>query len=186
MAIDKAEIRDRILRDRLITPVLDLEQQLRGDGSLDVRLGHQFLVFNKATGVKAIDPTEGDALRRQLQEHHQSMIRVSYGKQFHLHPGDFVIARTFEYLTVPSNWIGYVLGRSSWGRLGVVIATATFINPRFQGTITLEIANLGLVPVSLTPLSRVAQLVFDEVDNVALRKIRSSSGSSPEQDIPRS
>lgn len=165
MVICREVIREYILRRHLATPILDLDEQTKGRASLDVRLGHQFIVFNKATGLKAIDPSEGKALEAQLEKHHQSMIRIGYGQQFYLHPGDFVIARTFEYISMPDQWMAYVVGRSSWGRLGVVIATATFINPGFKGTITLEIANLGQVPVSLQPLIRIAQLVFHKVES---------------------
>lgn len=164
MAIDGKEIRRRINEEWLATPILDLDEQLNEkNASLDVRLGHQFIVFNRVTGLNAIDAVEGQVLERELAKHHQSIIRVGYGNTFYLHPGDFVIARTFEYLSMPPTWLAYVLGRSSWGRLGLVIATATFINPSFRGTITLEIANLGQVPISLRPLTRIAQLAFHEI-----------------------
>lgn len=163
MSLSRSSIAEKIRTGRLITPVLDIERQLKGEGSLDVRLGHQFLVFNKVTGFSSIDPSEGVRLQLELARHHQSMIRIDYGQPFYLHPGDFVIARTFEYISMPHDWIAYVVGRSSWGRLGLVIATATFVNPGFKGTITLEIVNLGQVPVSLYPLARIAQLVFHEV-----------------------
>jgi dCTP deaminase len=158
MALNKIEIIEAINERHLATPVLDIAQV--GLGSLDVRLGHQFIVFNKATGFRAIDPREGESLREQLEYHHQRILRVGYGEQLFLHPGDFVIARTFEYIWMPSDWLAYVAGRSSWGRLGIIIATATYINPEFKGTITLEITNLGEVPVSLIPLMRIAQLIF--------------------------
>lgn len=167
MIVRRAEIHRQILRHQLVTPVLDIHEQLKQDGALDVRLGHQFLVFNKVTGFKMIDPADGEGLEKELDRHHQSMIRIPYGGQFYLHPGDFIIARTFEYITMPSSWIAYVVGRSSWGRLGVVIATATLVNVSFQGTITLEISNLGQVPVCLYPLMRIAQLVFHKYPGAA-------------------
>jgi len=162
MAIGITRLRDEILTRHLITPVLDLGKQV-SDGSVDVRLGHQFLIFNRATGLTAINPRDRETLTRELQGHHQRLLQISYGREFYLHPGDFVIARTFEYVNLPHNWLAYVVGRSSWGRLGIVIATATFVNPGFKGTITLEIGNLGQVPVVLVPLMRIAQLVFHEI-----------------------
>lgn len=160
MAVNSATIRRYVLERQLLTPVLDLDRQLGPGGAFDVRLGHQLIVFNRVTGFRTIDPTEGPQLEEELEKHHQSVIRLGYGEKFHLHPGDFIIARTFEYLNMPEDWLGYVAGRSSWGRVGLVIATATFVNPGFKGTITLEIANLGQVPVALIPLTRIAQLVF--------------------------
>lgn len=161
MAISAARIHQLVLTKALITPLLDPAQI--GPGKVDVRLGHQFLVFNKATGFRAIEPSQRDHLDAQLRQHHQKMTRIAYGREYFLHPGDFVIARTFEYVSLPKDWMAYVVGRSSWGRLGIVIATATFVNPGFQGTITLEITNLGEVPVSLLPLARIAQLVFHPI-----------------------
>lgn len=163
MSIERSQIEHRLLHDDLLTPILDIGQQLGpGGASVDVRLGHQFVVFNRATGFRSIDPVDL-GLAAELEKHHQNVIRLGYGERFFLHPGDFVLARTFEYLNLPENWIAYVLGRSSWGRVGLVIATATFVNPGFKGTITLEIANLGQVPIVLRPLARIAQLVFHTV-----------------------
>ena len=166
MSISRAELTRRIIgAERLVSPILDFDERTGqiGNGSVDVRLGHQFIVFNKATGFQSIDPTNRRVLEEQLRKHHQSILRIGYGGQLYLHPGDFVIARTFEYMNMPRDWIAYVVGRSSWGRLGVVIATATLINPDFKGTITLEITNLGEVNVSLIPLMRIAQLTFHSV-----------------------
>lgn len=65
-----------------------------------------------------------------------------------------------EYIKLPNDILGYIIGRSSWGRLGLVIATATLIHPGFAGVITFELTNLGDVPIALYPGIRIAQLSF--------------------------
>ena len=77
-----------------------------------------------------------------------------------LHPNQFILGSTLEYISLPNDVMGYVLGKSSLGRTGLVIATATHVAPGYIGTITLELSNLGTVPLSLYPTMPIAQLVF--------------------------
>ena len=79
---------------------------------------------------------------------------------FYLHPNELVLTATLEYFKLPSNLAGYVTSRSSWGRAGLVIATAVAVHPGFTGTVTLELVNLGEVPLALRPGLNVAQFVF--------------------------
>ena len=60
--------------------------------------------------------------------------------------------------------MGYIIGRSSWGRIGLIIATAIFINPGYAGVITLELTNVGDVPLILYPGLRIAQITFHKCD----------------------
>ncbi len=92
-----------------------------------------------------------------------------------------MLASTLEYLSFPSGLGGYVLTRSSWGRLGLIIATATFINPGFKGCLTLELLNLGEVPLVLHPGTRVAQLVLHTVEGeLGVHKSRYALPTDPE------
>jgi dCTP deaminase len=146
----------------VITPILDPDKQI-SEGSVDLRLGTTFILMHKAE-LAAMDGTKGkDQLEAEIQK---CQFRVS--KRFHeeliLHPDEFVLGTTLEYLRFPSALGGYVLSRSSWGRLGLVIATATFINPGFTGCLTLELLNLGEVPLVLYPGMRVAQLALHTVE----------------------
>jgi dCTP deaminase len=142
----------------VITPIVDAEKQI-GDASVDIRLGPDIIVSRRATGATAFDPSDGSAFRAQLRAR-QEYVRRGIGDPFHLQPGEFVIARSLEYVSLPSYVSAEALGRSSWGRLGLVIATATLIQPGFKGTITLELANLGNTPLVLEVGLRIAQLVF--------------------------
>lgn len=90
--------------------------------------------------------------------------RFSENDPLVLRPHEFVLGRTVEWVGLPDDVLGRVEGRSSLGRLGVAVhVTAGFIDPGFEGTITLEIVNLNCVPVVLYPFQRVCQIVFEEL-----------------------
>ena len=88
---------------------------------------------------------------------------VPFGEKFIVHPGRFVLGSTLEWLRFPNNIGGYITGKSSLGRRGLIIETAAGVQPGFCGTLTLEIANVGEVPIAITPGMRVAQIFFHEL-----------------------
>ena len=147
----------------VITPLLE-EGQV-GASSVDVRLGHQFIVLQRPA-VTHIDPTMvSDLVQRLHQTQHR--IRVSLKEPFIIHPGQLVLAATLEYIAMPKDLAATVEGRSSWGRLGLIIATACNVAPGFSGCITLELVNDGEVPLVLYPGVRIAQLVFHRTEKEA-------------------
>ncbi|MEW6418169.1 MAG: dCTP deaminase [Nitrospirota bacterium] len=167
--LSEAELLDFIKSGRLvITPLLDNKQINRA--SIDVRLGNEFIVM-KQTALSGLDVKEYEKLGQEIRQY-QDKIRIRFKEPFVLHPQQFVLGSTLEYISLPRNLIAYVIGRSSWGRLGLVIATATFVDPGFKGTITLELVNLGSVPITLYPCVRIAQLVFHKLD----KKVEPYSG----------
>ncbi len=85
-------------------------------------------------------------------------VDVEIGEKLWLHPGQFVLGATFEFLRLPPHLGAYVVGRSSWGRVGLLVATAIFVHPGFFGCLTLELVNHGESPIALYPGSRIAQL----------------------------
>lgn len=155
----RARLIDPTPENRLIiTPILDPSTQLKkGDVSIDVRLGRAFAVPRPWSHSAMEDVS--DSLHGTLVEH----IFLDYGQPFVLHPHQFVLARTLEVVRLPADLMAYVVGRSSWGRRGLTVATATAVHPRFYGPITLELKNVGEVPISLYTFDRVAQLVFHSV-----------------------
>jgi dCTP deaminase len=156
-------IKSRLRRgdlDFAITPILKADQ-ISGS-SIDLRLGPDLIVTKRETGALAFDPTQAEEMRARLSDY-QTYVRRPLGSAFYLHPGDFAIARSLEFVTLPGDLSGQAIGRSSWGRLGLVIATATLIQPKFRGTITLELANLGTVPLVLHVGVRIAQMTLEEV-----------------------
>jgi dCTP deaminase len=145
-----------------ITPILDVEQF--GDGSVDLRLGPDLIVMRRTTGAVGFDPAEHAEFRSRTRAS-QQYLRRPFGSAVYLHPHEFAIARTLEYITLPRDLSGEAIGRSSWGRLGLIIATATLVQPEFKGTITLELTNVGSVPIVLYIGMRIAQLAVHEIDD---------------------
>jgi dCTP deaminase len=166
-----AQLRDVINRGELgVSPILDwgeigTNSGQFGPGSFDVRLSTYFAV-PRATAFSVIDAS-GRLGESGERERFDNVVRAPFGKAFVLHPGQFALAYTLEYFSFPAHLMGYVIGRSSWGRLGLIIATATMVNPSFRGVITLELANVGNLPIVLYPCMRIAQLVVHRVDNGA-------------------
>jgi dCTP deaminase len=89
---------------------------------------------------------------------------VRFGKNFVLHPGRFVLGVTLEWLSLPRTLSGYVSGKSSLGRHGLVIETAAGLHPGFSGCLTLELANVGEVPVAISPGMEICQIFLHNVD----------------------
>lgn len=143
-----------------VSPILDPETQI-GRSSIDLRLGPDLIVTRRETGVLAFDPANVDEVRDRLADY-QEYVRRPLGSAFFLHPGQLALARTLEYVTLPLGLSGEAMGRSSWGRIGLIVATAALIEPGFSGTITLELVNVGNVPIVLYVGVRIAQLVVYE------------------------
>ncbi|AEJ40585.1 deoxycytidine triphosphate deaminase [Sulfobacillus acidophilus TPY] len=160
MVVGEAELWERMSRPvaerLLVTPLLSPEQ-VRG-GSIDVRLGQEFILM-KRSARGPIDPLVMDDDANDYQER----VRVPIGGKMILHPNQLVLGATLEFLQVPNDLMAYVIGRSSWGRLGLIVATAVMVSPGYRGSLTLELANLGDTPVYLYPGTRIAQLVFHTV-----------------------
>lgn len=145
----------------VITPILNRDRQLNPrSASVDLRLGTHFLVARRAklTDLDSMD-ADFDTKIQSFQDHYY----VPIGDYFVLHPNHFVLGETLEYIGLPGDVAGYVITRSSWGRHGLVIATAIGIQPRYFGIITLELRNLADVPIRLYPGKRVLQLFLHPV-----------------------
>ena len=143
-----------------IDPILD-EKQIQ-PSSVDMRLGDEFKVF-KVIRKAYIDPKDEDDISSYMEE-----IKVPKGEAFIIHPSEFALATTAEYVKIPDDLVARVEGRSSMGRLGVTMhVTAGFIDPGFEGNITLEISNIGAMPVALYPGQRVCQIVFETMTSPA-------------------
>lgn len=125
--------------------------------SIDLRLGSEFILMRK--GELATLILEDSNLKYNLGKYYER-VYVPLGRKFVLHPQELVLGGTLEYIRMPSDLLAYVVGRSSWGRLGLIIATATLVHPTFKGCLTLELTNHGNIPIELYPGLRIAQLVF--------------------------
>jgi dCTP deaminase len=154
-AIYKEEDIDRRL---IITPLLEPEQI--GRGAVDLRLGTEFLLLRR-TQRSGLNPRTD---RQQEIDEMQERTVFQFGDEFWLHPAHFVLAATLEYLRLPDDMSAYVVGRSSWGRVGLIVATAVFVHPGFRGCLTLELVNDGDSPICLSPGMRIAQLAVHRLD----------------------
>ena len=140
-----------------VTPLLDKKQI--GSASIDVRLGFDFVTVKRGN-VGVFDPAS-DA---RAPGRFRSLHLLNQCSPFFLHPNEMALASTLEYVRLPVTLSAYVTSRSKWGRLGLVIATATAIHPEFTGTITLELVNHGNVPLVLYPGLAVAQIIFHQTE----------------------
>ena len=130
--------------------------------SIDLRLGDSFRVFHnhRATAIDLRDPPSN------LTEE----VVMPDGEAFVIHPGEFCLGRTLEWVQIPNDVVARIEGKSSLGRLGLIVhATAGFCDPGFEGTLTLELNNLTRVPIRLYPRLPIAQLSFMTLDRPALR-----------------
>lgn len=145
----------------MVSPILEPGEQLRDDqGSIDVRLGFQFALMVPSL-VESVDEFVGEQPPSLAGLYTRRY--VPFGQRIVIHPHQFILAATLEYLRLPNDLMAYVLGRSTWGRLGLIVATAVGIQPNFAGTLTLELRNLGEAPLSLYPGQIIAQLFFHDV-----------------------
>lgn len=145
----------------IITPAPDLSEQL-GSCILDLRLGNTYRVFNH-TKTPYLDPMDPKTLENITTE-----IEVADDEGFTVHPGEFVLAMTREYIEMPDDLTGRLEGRSSIGRLGIVVhSTAANIECGFRGHITLELANMGPIAVVLYPGMRICSISFEQLSSPA-------------------
>ena len=142
-------------------PEIDLDLQL-GPSSFDLRMGYEFGIINTRR-IEKIDTQDMGRYDEVIQkEEHSAEEGVV------IHPGEFILGSTLEKINVPKNLVARVEGRSSYGRLGIIVhATAGYVDPGFEGDITLEIQNLGNAPVKLYPEERVCQIVFETMTSEA-------------------
>ena len=130
--------------------------------SVDLRLGRSFRVFHNHR-ITAID-------LRQPPDNLTEQVVVEPGEPFVIHPGEFCLGRTEEWVELPDDIVATVEGKSSLGRLGLIVhATAGFCDPGWKGTLTLELNNLTRVPIRLWPGLPIAQLSFMTLDRPAER-----------------
>ena len=126
--------------------------------AVEVRLGNWFSVAKKGR-IPVVELTR-DLSRPFLSHDQREDVFIPTNKAFLLHPGDLVLGITFEYIGLPGDLVAAVEGRSSTGRMGLAVATASQIGPGFHGCVVLELVNTGTVPLKLYPLTAVAQLVL--------------------------
>jgi dCTP deaminase len=130
-----------------------LEMGLLQPSSIDVRLDRFFRLFDNHK-YAFIDPSE-------QQDELTRLIEVDPTEPFILHPGEFVLGSTYEFVTLPDDVAARLEGKSSLGRLGLLThSTAGFVDPGFKGHVTLELSNVATLPIKLWPGMKIGQLCF--------------------------
>lgn len=156
MVLSDHDIKIELSRGRIVIDPLD--EQLIQPASIDLRLGDNFRVFQNSNHV-AIDP-------RVHQPNLTEEIVVAPDDAFVLHPGQFALGTTYERVAVPDDVLGKLEGKSSLGRLGLMIhSTAGYIDPGWDGQITLELSNVASLPILLHPGMRIGQISFERMSS---------------------
>lgn len=148
--------------DRLfVVPMMSrIKKDDIGNASLDLRLGRWFLTLQQSSRTILdffeISEMSDDYLARK------DFIR--FDNHFVLHPSRFVLGSTLEWIRMPTSCAGSIVGKSSLGRHGLIIETAPVVHPGFSGCLTLELANVGEVPIALRPGMEIAQLQISRAE----------------------
>ncbi|MEI2643049.1 MAG: dCTP deaminase [Candidatus Nanopelagicales bacterium] len=158
MLLSDRDIRREVQADRVVIEPFD--EAMVQPSSIDVRLDRFFRVFENHK-YPYIDPSvEQPELTR--------MVQTDGGEPFILHPGEFVLASTYEVITLPDDVAGRLEGKSSLGRLGLLThSTAGFIDPGFSGHVTLELSNVATLPIQLWPGMKIGQLCLFRLESPA-------------------
>lgn len=130
-----------------------------GNASIDLRLGRWFLTL-RATSEPLVEVRADGKTEDRLSRKHF----VRFDDRFVLHPGRFVLGATLEWVRMPHHCVGSIVGKSSLGRRGLIIETAPLVHPNFSGCLTLELANVGEIPIALRPGMQIAQLIIDRAE----------------------
>lgn len=138
--------------------------------SVDIRLGNEFRVFNEHT-MPYIDLSgEKEEVAASLEKVMSDVIVIADEKSFYLHPGELALAVTYEDVTLPDDIVGWLDGRSSLARLGLMVhVTAHRIDPGWSGKIVLEFYNSGKLPLALRPKMTIGALNFETLSAPATR-----------------
>ncbi|AEB06395.1 dCTP deaminase [Coriobacterium glomerans PW2] len=156
MVLSDRDIKIELAGGRITLDPLDPE--LIQPASIDLRLGSDFRVFRNSSHV-AIDP---QIHQPDLTEE----VTVGGEDAFVLHPGQFALGTTLERIGLPDDVLGKLEGKSSLGRLGLMIhSTAGYVDPGWDGQVTLELSNVANLPILLRPGMRIGQISFERMSS---------------------
>ncbi len=156
MILSDRDIKRHMDEGRIVIDPLN-EQDIQ-PASVDVRLGTNFRVFRDSTSA-FIDPAN-------LDEDITESIDVEMGGTFVLHPGQFALGTTLERIAIPDDILGRLEGKSTLGRLGLLIhSTAGYVDPGWDGELTLELSNVANLPILLHPGMRIGQMCFETMSS---------------------
>ncbi|NBU22990.1 MAG: dCTP deaminase [Actinobacteria bacterium] len=158
MLLSDRDIRTQIEAGRIGLEPLSMD--LIQPSSMDVRLDRFFRLFDNHK-YPFIDP-------REQQDDLTRFVEVASDEPFILHPGEFVLGSTYEFVSLPDDIAARLEGKSSLGRLGLLThSTAGFVDPGFRGHVTLELSNVATLPIKLWPGMKIGQLCFFQLSSAS-------------------
>jgi dCTP deaminase len=171
MVLSDVDIRKAIAEGKIrFTPELPEEQF--GSCSVDFRLGHEFSVFEHSRNA-FIDVRDRSAIQDMMRT-----VVVPEGEPFILQPNEFALAITQEQLELAPDILGRLEGRSSLGRIGIIVhGTAGLFDPGWIGQATLELSNLGRMPVALYPGMKICSMTFEQLSSPTSVPYRAKPGN---------
>ncbi len=178
MVLSDRSIREEIEAGRLV--IDPFEERYIQPASVDLRLGREFRVFRNFR-LPYIDVKREMPALTEIE-------RIDDEVPFILHPGEFVLAVTLERVEIPADLVGRLDGKSSLGRLGLIVhSTAGFVDPGFKGRLTLELTNVANLPITLYYRMPVSQISFSRLSTPAERPYGAATGAKYQgQDGPES
>lgn len=157
VVLSDKDIKQYIKEKKIIIENLDMNNI--GPCSIDFRLGNKFRIF-KNTNITHIDIKQG------LDEKYMEIVEKQDNESFVVHPGELILAITKEKLKMPDDLVATLDGRSSLGRIGLVVhSTANSFDPGFEGYPTLEICNISKVPVAIWPNHKICRFTFTKLSS---------------------
>ncbi len=151
MILSDRSIREALKDGRIV--IDPLEDDAIQPSSVDLRVDRYFRVFRNHS-TRVIDVKED-------QEELNELVEVPEGQALILHPGEFVLGSTMEQVSLPADLVARLEGKSSLGRLGLLIhSTAGFVDAGFQGHLTLELSNVANLPITVYPEMKIGQISF--------------------------
>lgn len=169
MLLSDRDLRAEIDAGRIVLDPFD--ETMIQPSSIDVRLDRFFRLFDNHK-YPVIDPS-------QDQPELTRLVETDGDEPFMLHPGEFVLASTYEQVTLPDDVAARLEGKSSLGRLGLLThSTAGFIDPGFTGHVTLELSNVATLPITLWPGMKIGQMCFFRLSSPASQPYGSATFGS--------
>ncbi len=152
MVLSDRTIKDEIAKGRII--IEPLVPDCIQPASVDLHLDKTLLVFNPQRYPAYIDV-------KRSQDHLNELVEIDEDRAFFLNPGEFVLASTLESITLPDDIVGRLEGKSSLGRVGLLIhSTAGYVDPGWHGHLTIELSNVAKLPITLYYKMKIGQISF--------------------------
>ena len=167
MRLSDTHIKEYIAQQRIIIEPSPTDEMISGV-TVDLRLGNKFRVFQDHTAAYVDLSGPKDQLNKAMESIMSDEIVLKEGDAFFLHPGELALAMTYEKVTLPADVVGWLDGRSSLARLGLMVhVTAHRIDPGWSGNIVLEFYNSGKLPLALRPMMKIGAMSFETMSGPA-------------------